>query len=196
MLVTILVLTASLAQAAGPRPGMDVAPGDSRVWQLHQAELLRRQAETQAAATPITAARVRARLQLNRVDEALDDLMRLVSEHPLDAVGALRGLGAGRHFSDGARDYSPKLNAIFAAAHARATELPKEDAAVLEFALVDAEGVLRGGSGLWRTPATAVAGRYAGTHAAVLAEIRLQTYESMTRGLDALDAIARAHPGL
>src|SRR5215211_7319732 len=101
MLVTILVLTASLAQAAGPRPDMDVAPGDSRVWQLHQAELLRRQAETQAAATPITAARVRARLQLNRVDEALDDLMRLVSEHPLDAVDALRGLGAGSHFSDG-----------------------------------------------------------------------------------------------
>jgi hypothetical protein len=40
-----------------------------------------------------------------------------------------------------------------------------------------------------------VAERYAGTHAAALLQIRLQTYENMTQRLDALDAIARAHPG-
>src|SRR5262249_46005920 len=73
--------------------------------------------------------------------------------------------------------------------------LPKEDAAVLEFALVDAESVLRGGSDAWRARETAVAERYAGTHAAALAEIRLQTFDNMARRLDALADIARPPAG-
>jgi tetratricopeptide (TPR) repeat protein len=194
MLLTI-VLAAGLAQAATPRRGLDVASGDQRVWQLQEAERIREDAVTVASRAPVTADGVRALLQLNRVDDALDALMRVVNEQPREAAGALRSLGSGTHFSDGARDYSPKLTAIFTAAHAQAARLPREDAAVLEFALVDAEGVLHRGSAPWLARATAVAERYEGTHAAALARVRLLVYRDMSGRLDALDAIVREHPG-
>jgi hypothetical protein len=195
MLLTTLVLAAGLAQSAIPRRGLDVAFGDQRLWQLQEAEGRREDTAKVAAAGTATADTVHAQLELHRVDEALDTLMRVVSEKPVDAAAALRGVAGSRDFSDGARDYSPRLTAVFTAAHAQAARLPREDAAVLEFALVDAEGVLHGGSAPWRARATAAAERYEGTHAAALAHIRLLVYEDMSGRLDALDAIVRAHPG-
>ncbi len=165
-----LVPAVGLAQSVVARPGFEVAPADQRVWQLQQAERARQDAATQAAGAPPSAATVRALLQLHRVDDALDALLRVVTERPDEGPAALRGLDPSRNFSDGTRDYSSQLTSVFAAAHMQAERLPREEAAVLEFALVDAEGVLHRGSDALRQRARAVADRYAGTHAAALAD--------------------------
>jgi hypothetical protein len=117
MLMTSLVLAAALSRPLLERPGFDVPPDDQRLWQLQEAERIREEAVQQAAAKTPTDGSVRALLQLQRVDEALDAVMRIVNERPRDGAGALRALGGGaQQFSDGTRDYSAKLNAIFAAA--------------------------------------------------------------------------------
>src|SRR5262245_51901319 len=136
-MLALLLLTAALAQTPSttPKPGLDVAPGDARVWRLYAEARARDEAARQVAASPGSVAAFRALLQLNRVDEALDTLMQIVTSRPGELAGALPALNTGMYFSDGARDYRPRLAAVFAAAHEQAARLPHEEQADLEFAL-------------------------------------------------------------
>jgi len=195
MLAPTFVLTVALAQASAPLPGLDIAPGDVRVWQLNDIMRARRDAARQTTSSPGSVAAFRALLQLGREDDALDALMLLVDDRPRELADALPALTSGAHFSDGARDYAPRLRAIFAAAHEKAAQLPREDAAALELAVIGAESLIEHGSEAWRTRATAFVQRYDGTHAAAMTQIQLVTFNSMSQRLDALDAIARAYPG-
>jgi TolA-binding protein len=195
-MLTALLLTAGLAQTrASAPPGLDVAPGDLRVWQLNEAMRARRDAARQIASSPGTVAAFRAFIELGREDDALDALMGIVERRPREVADALPALTSGLHFSDGARDYAARFRAIFAAAREKAAQLPREEAATLELAIAGAESMIERGSEAWRTRATAFVARYPGTHAAAMAEIQLATFDTMARRFDTLDAIARAHPG-
>src|SRR5213083_1266018 len=127
MLTAILVLAAGLAQTPPVRsqPGFDVAPGDSRVWRLHAELRAKEDAARQIASAPDSVAAFRALLELERIDEALDLLMRLVQTQPAELASALPALFEGVHFSDGTRDYKPRLRAFVAAARDRAARLPR-----------------------------------------------------------------------
>jgi hypothetical protein len=81
-----LVRMAGLAQSITPRPGFDVAPANQRVWQQQQTEHAREDAVKQAAGAMANAAVAHALLQLHRVDEALDTLLRLVTETSVEAA--------------------------------------------------------------------------------------------------------------
>jgi len=192
----LLLLTATLAQTSStaPKSGLDVAPGDIRVWQLQAQARARDEAARQIAAAPGSLAAFRALMQLNRVDEALDTLMQIVTARPRDVAGAMPTLDSGTHFSDGARDYTPRLRTILAAAHGQAAGLPREEQAVLEFALVNADRLVDRGSDSWRNRITTLVSEYAGTHAAAMAEIGLTASVFNAQRLEALDAIARRHP--
>jgi len=190
MFAPAFVLAVTLGQAAMPASGLDYPPADALMWELQEKARLQQEAVRQIKTAPGSAAAVRALFQLERVDEALDALLRLVKKRPLEAAGAFWTMGTTRAISDGVRDYSAKLLAIVTAVHEQSVRLPREDAATLEIALAAIGGdQLAGRTGApYDSQLRTDIDRFAGTRAAAMAEIE----HLWDRNLDPL---VRAHPG-
>src|SRR5262245_41020060 len=138
MLAPALLGIALLSQSPASAWARDYAYGDYELRKLEQDVRERQEAVRQIKAAPRSAAAVRARIRLERVDEALDMLPQLVRTHPRDAAEAVHALYRS-DISDGARDYSAKLAALAAVVHEQAARLPPEDGAALEIALALAD---------------------------------------------------------
>ena len=138
-----LLLTAGLAQApAEAPPGADYPPGDIRIWTLQQGAQTKKATARKTAADPASPDTCRALMEQEAVDRALDCVKRIIDTQPSRMAEALPALWSGLRFSDGTRDYSPRLREIVAAGRAAAAKLPREEAAAAAYQLLPADDLL------------------------------------------------------
>lgn len=114
-------------------------------------------------------------LKSGRHADALTVLQRIVDAHPSDirAAFASMDIEARMLAADPARNHADVLRAIIARARQRIGGLPREQAAEAARELIRAEGELSLGRGDGRQRLATFVAEYAGTPAALLAEVDL-----------------------
>lgn len=196
MTPTALMLVAAMAQSqpATMPGGGEFPPGDVRIWLIEQSGLMKKAALARAAERPVDAETVRTLIEQNRIDEALDCLMRIVDTQPERMAEALPALWSIRP-ADGTRDDSSRLSAIVRLAHERARTLPREQSAAAELQLLSADALVDPALGARSRERSAdFVKQYAGTEAALTKQISDAVYLPFPERLAMLDTIVAEHP--
>lgn len=192
------------AQASIPGPALPSLQGfPSADWSIESAEingLTRVRAAQALAAAPASPDTIRLLLSQTpaRVSDALDVLDRVIASQPSRAADAFRAVTASSFeiTRDSSRGFRDRLKAQVDAAPARLASLPREDAARLARALVDAAWIFNADRADRLARLQALSAAYPGTAAAADAELDLlnQSADSSTRA-EAYGRFAKAHPG-
>ncbi len=186
VIVTLIILTGHVAVA------------QERSFGTSQA-LRGRDAAKRLVEAPDDPDTVRLLMELRRYPEALKVVRRIVDTRPESMARAFEALGVGigvREIgADAAHDYRDMLTSLVADAQRRASSLPREQAAQLQRRLVTVKSELSIGSNVWRSLLTSFVNEYAGTEAALLAEVDLIDDANAAARMQALDAFVRTHPG-
>jgi tetratricopeptide (TPR) repeat protein len=176
----------------------DFPPADQRIWALQQKGLTAKLAAQALAREPDAPETLDLLSRARRFDDAIAVFQRIVDRQPASLERALAFVpalvvDATMNAVTGRAD---TLRGIVERAKASLPNLPREDAARAARALLGIDNNLtRRDRGAWSKQLRAFVEEWAGTEAAVLANIDLITAESLTpAALDALDTFAREHP--
>lgn len=170
---------------------------DQQIWGLQLHGLRAKVTARRLAESPDHPATLQLLMDLRRYDDALQVLRRIVDTRPDDLAAAFKALGINTRemLADGTRDHGGTLRPIVAEARRRIAALPKEQAAVVARELVNVETELARQPDTWRSYLAAFAAEYAGTEAALLAEVDRLSDSIGPQMVGALDAFVQAHPG-
>jgi tetratricopeptide (TPR) repeat protein len=191
----------AVAPAGGiPETAVDFPPSDQAIWNEQRHGLLSKLATERLKQGADTADTVRLLLELERFDDVLQVLSRIVRTQPgrmADGFAAVT-TNSSSWLDDRSKDYASRLRELAVSARARIGELPREEAARLERLLLNFDiQVNRGQGPSYEDRLSSFAAQYRGTAEASRAEVAL--LESGTRDfprkIEVLDAFARAHPG-
>jgi tetratricopeptide (TPR) repeat protein len=190
---------ATPASADSLPPGAEFPPSDisilSAQWRGLQAKL----ASLRLAQAPDAPETVSMLIEQERLADALRSLRVIVETRPERMARTFELLAPQTHrfLSDPPRRYGESLRQIVAAAGKRLSERPREEAARAARALGSIENWLaRSGSNGRQKALMDFVREYAGTEAAVLAEVDLLGFDNdMPRRIEARDRYAREHPG-
>jgi hypothetical protein len=180
-----------------PPSASDFPATDSMVRSYHLTAVRARAADEAFRKEPVSARTFDLLFKSGRTADALGVLEQIVQSRPAEMHVAFRAVGyRGREIaSDKAYDYAARLRAVAVAARTRLPTLPREEAARIAGELVTVESELEIETRSWRPRMEAFVAEYAGTHAALLAQVDLLGDRSGPAMLDVLDAFMRAHPG-
>jgi hypothetical protein len=148
-----------------------------------------------------SAASVHLLLQYLKVDEALAMLHRTVEEHPERMAEAFERVSRNSAVFTEKPRYKEQLQALLVLARLRLSALSHEEAARAERALMNLDWAPPAFENRWENRLPKFVREYAGTEAALLAEIDLILWStevdeySVDRKIEALGAFVAAHPG-
>jgi tetratricopeptide (TPR) repeat protein len=199
VLLTIAALTpVAYSQPRTTAPGADFPSEDLLVWLAVEQGLKNQAADLQLAKAPDGPETVARLVDADRPGDALMVLRRIVEHRPERIGAAFKAVsGKGYRFDDDGRGYPSALRAIVARARQRLRELPREQAAQAAWQLNFVAPPVPGEKPVeWRDQLRTFVAEYAGTEAALLAELRLlDGGRDIHARIAALEAFARAHVG-
>ena len=200
----VWLAASALPAVAYPQPratGEDFPLEDHSVWLFVEQGLKNQAADVQLAKAPDSPETIALLLDAYRPGDALRVLRRIVERRPERMSAALRAASAKAHsFDDDGRGYPSALREIVSRARQRLSELPRERAAeaawYLHFLALPVPGQTRETPVPWRDQLRAFLAEYAGTEAALFAELDLLDEGGDVHArIAALEAFARAHAG-
>jgi tetratricopeptide (TPR) repeat protein len=179
--------------------GDDFPLGDHLVWLVVEQGLKNRAADLQLAKAPESPEAVALLLDAYRAGDALEVLRRIAERRPARMGAAFKAASTNAHrFDDEGRGYRSALREIVARARQRLRELRREQAAETAWYLHFLAFPVQGETPVpWRDQLRAFMTEYAGTEAALRAEVTLleQGGGDIHTRIAALEALARRHPG-
>lgn len=204
MLKPLLLVLLVFAQATDtslelPRSA-EFPPSDERIWMLQSAGLRAKVAARRIALAPDRADTLDLFLQLDRIDDALRVLRRIVDTRPDEMAAAFKAIAGGSHriLGGAPRGYPDALREIVAAAETRLDGMPRQQAARTARQLLSVDNALsrtRQGPNQWPTQLAAFVSRYSDTEEGLLAQVDLITNRLSPQVLEQLEAFIQAHPG-
>lgn len=188
----------AFSQPRSIEPGEDFPPEDHSVWLFVERGLKNQAADLQLATAPDSPETVALLLDAHRPGDALMVLRRIVERRPDRMGAAFKAASKNAHdlFDDG-RGYGSALREIVARARQRLPELPREEAAEAAWYLRSVALPAPGETPLpWPDQVRAFVAEYAGTDAALLAELRLLDQGGdLHARIAAHEAFGRRHAG-
>jgi len=197
LLAGAFVPTIAYSQPRTIQRGEDFPLEDHSVWLFVERGLKSQAADVQLAKDPESPEAITLLLDAYRMGDALMLLRRIVDWRPERMGAAFRAVSTNAHRFDDEGDYPAVLREIVVRARARLRELPREQAAEAAWYLLNLPVLLPGETPPpWRDQVRAFVTEYAGTEAALLAELRiLDDGGDIHSRIAALEAFARRHPG-
>ena len=186
------------SQPRAIEPGADFPREDYLVWLFVEQGLKNQAADLQLAKAPESPETVALLLDADRPSHAITVLRRIVERRPERIAAAFKAASTGGHrFDDDGRGYPSVLREIVARARQRLRQLPREDAAEAAWYLFFIPLRVPGETPVpWRDQLRAFLAEYAGTKAALMAELsRLHEGGDDNARIAALEAFARSHVG-
>jgi len=198
LLAALVVPTIAYSQPRTIQRGEDFPLEDYSVWLFVERGLKSQAADVQLAKDPESPEAIPLLLDVDRTGDALTVLRRIVDRRPERMGAAFRAVSTkGHRFDDEGRGYPAVLREIVTRARQRLRELPREQAAEAAWYLLNLPVLLPGETPPpWRDLLRGFVTEYAGTDAALLAELRiLDDGRDIHARIAALEAFARRHPG-
>ena len=194
---SVLLSGPASAQSRASAAGDDYPFEDHLVWLTVHHGLTSEAAARQLATAPDSPATLALLLEANRVRAALDVLHRIVERRPERIAAAFEAMQMhGHRFEDAGRGYPGVLRGIIARARARLRELPRNAAADAAWYLAYVDPGEPGVNVPRHEQLRAFAAEYAGTEAALRAELELlERGGAIDAHITALEAFARRHAG-
>jgi outer membrane protein assembly factor BamD (BamD/ComL family) len=178
---------------------VDFPDRDEQVWSLQLGGLAAKVAARAMAEAPNQARTIRILMRVDRYDDAITVMRRIVDTRPNEIAAGFAALGSNwvGLVSEVPAARTNTLRGIVADAKTRITMMPRRQAAEVALEIVAFDSILDKRPSSLQTHLRAISANYPGTEPALLAQAELlgSTDDDARESVNRLDAFMAAHPG-